>query len=164
MVLIENTSSTSSRKILVGGIIYFLAIAVIIWILYALRLGQIKLTESKIKSLKQEVGSQLSEDELAQLEVQSANLNSLYGKPLATKILRGISSAIPRTVVITSINIAGDEVVISGESPSYGDVILFATVLNKESTTLKDVEVTRASTGPVSGGTGVNFSLKGNIK
>jgi len=156
--------NTSSSSLLVSGLIYFLLIAVAMWLLYAVRLTQIKMAESKTQSIKEEIQGQISEDELAQLEIRATKIAALYGKPFATKLLREVAGAIPRNTTLTSLDLAGGQLTLQGSSASFDEVSLFATALNKQSTVLQNIEITQVVRNVDSSQGAVGFSLQADLK
>lgn len=136
---------SGDNRLLVGGLIYLLAISLFIWLGYAWRMISIQRQNSKIKSIKAEVYSQISEDELSQLENRVGKLSTLYGQPVASKIFADIEKSVPKNVVLSSVQIERGRLVVSGTASDMRSVPLFATALSEQSSLLDSVEIKSAS-------------------
>ncbi|MCD6195074.1 PilN domain-containing protein [bacterium] len=154
---------SGDNRLLVGGVIYFLALALIIWLGYAWRMIVVQRQNSKIQSIKAEVYAQVDEEELSQLEGRIGKLATLYGQPVVSKLLADIEKSIPKNTVLSSIEIEKDKLIIGGITTDYRSVPLFATALKQQSALLDNVEVREANHSAENGKVIVSFILESKL-
>jgi Tfp pilus assembly protein PilN len=152
------------NSLLVYGIIYIVVLALAIWLIYGFRFIQINQANSKIDSIKKQITTQISEDELGQLETISGQLATLYGRPFVTTMFKNIAAATPKNTVLSGVNFSDNQITIQGTAPSYNEVSLFTAALNQNATNLQNVEIANASQSSFAGQTGVSFTLQANLK
>lgn len=168
--LLESKVGLSSlRKVspaLLWGVIYLLVLAVLVWVLYGARVAQVKYTEQKTASLKEEVLSQINEEDLNLLETQIGRLSALYGRPIVSATLKEIRGVIPKVVRLTSVSLGPSGTLnLSGRAPDYRSVALFVYFLNEQTNHLQKVEITRTSRATrEDGSVEIEFNLQGHVK
>jgi len=152
------------NKTLIEGLVFVLVLSLVLWLLYAWRIYEIRATDSKAQAIKEEIISQIGEDELNKLAIRTTQLSALFGHSTVSKILSDIKKSIPKAVILTNISTEGTSVNIVGLSSSYSDVSLFVAALNKQSTILKDAEISQTGYAGVGGEVRVSFSINANLK
>ncbi len=154
---------SGDNRLLVGGVIYFLALGLIIWLGYAWRMIAIQRQNSKIQSIQAEVYAQIDEEELSQLEGRIGRLATLYGQPVVSKLLADIEKSIPKNTVLSSVQIERGKLIISGTASDYRSVPLFATALKQQSALLDNVEVKEANRSAENGKVVISFILESKL-
>ncbi len=156
--------ATKENRILIWGVIYFLVLGLLIWLGYGWRMIQIQRQKSLIQSIKKEVYSQIDEESLNKLESRVGQLATLYGQPVATKLLKDIEKSIPKNVTLSSIQIEGRTLVLRGTTSDYRAIPLFATALSEQSKLVDAAEVKEAGRAVENEQVVISFVLEANLK